>query len=328
MHNDETQNLTNIDSEITATNQTGKEEVFTEKNNNVFCKIKNTVKDFFTYNPPLKRQRIWELDLIRGIILLFVTLDHVCLFSYYWQLITYKTAFGKLLESFSVFYLESTFRKFVEPIGLWTLCFLSGISCQFSRSSIKRMAKFWTITTLFMGGYAALHFIIPELVTGVIIFNIVPILTLSMTLWYIIDYLKCPMKARIIASSILTAVGLIFYVINCVKAGGIFVNDIQANGIVINNGFLAMLVYNKSGFIFSPNNFEPLFPHLGFFFLGAIFGRYYYKNKTTRLKRKTPPKAIMPIMLLGKHSLKAFILLPPIIILVVWLNVRFVWIFI
>lgn len=321
MHDNEVE-ISNITENATA-NPTAE-----AKKPTAFDKFKRGVKNFFTYNPVGKRPRIWELDLIRGIILFFVTLDHVCLFAYYWKIIVYKTAFGAVLEDFSVFYLESTFRKFVEPLGLWTLCFLSGISCQFSRSSVRRMAKFWIITALFMGGYAILHFIMPDLVVGVFIFNIVPILTISMTLWYLIDHLECPMWARIVFGATGTAIGLAFYVLNCVKAGGIFVNDILASGITIDNPFLAILVYNKSGYHLSPNNFEPLFPHLGFFFLGAIFGRYFYKNKKTRLSRPEPPKAIAPIMLLGKHSLKAFILLPPIILAAVWLVVHFVQLFV
>lgn len=281
------------------------------------AKFKRGIVDFFTYNPPGRRLRIWELDLIRGIIMFFVTLDHVCLFAYYWKFITYKTAFGKVLESFSVFYLESYFRKAVEPIGLWSLCFLSGISCQFSRSSIRRISKFWILTAVFMGGYCALHFIIPNLITGVVIFNIVAILTISMTLWYLLDHLNCPMKVRIIIASVLTAAGVTLF----------FINRFAPNGLYVKNDFLALLIYNKHGWEVSPNNFEPLIPHLGFFFFGGIFGRYVYKDKTSRLKVKTPPKVLAPIMLLGKHSLKAFLFLPFIILAIVWLIVRFVWLF-
>ena len=284
---------------------------------NMFCRFKKWFKDFFTYNPVGRRPRIWELDLIRGIILFFVTLDHVCLFAYYWKMIQYKTAFGQVLENFSVFYLESYFRKFVEPIGLWTLCFLSGISCQFSRSSMRRMAKFWIITAVFMGGYAILHFIIPDLITGTFIFNIVPILTISMTLWYVIDHFNVPMVYRIIGAGLITTMGLVFFAIFKLKPGGFWVE----------NPFLAILVYNQNGFVVSPNNFEPLFPHLGFFFLGGIFGRYFYKDKRTKFKSLNPPKALSPILLLGKHSLKAFLFLPFIILAVVWVLVRFVWLF-
>ena len=45
-------------------------------------KFKRKFKDFFTYNIPGKRPRIWELDLIRGIIMVVVTFDHVSRFSY------------------------------------------------------------------------------------------------------------------------------------------------------------------------------------------------------------------------------------------------------
>lgn len=278
--------------------------------------FKQAFKDFFTYNPVGRRKRIWELDLIRGIILFFVTLDHVCLFAYYWKIIQYKTAFGQVLENFSVFYLESYFRKFVEPIGLWLLCFMSGISCQFSRSSIRRMTKFWIITALFMGGYAGLHFVFPDILTGTFIFNIVPILTISMTLWYVIDYFNVPMPVRGGIAALLCGVGLVFFAI------------FKLDGLFIDNKFFAIMFYNENGYILSPNNFEPLLPHLGFFFLGGLFGRYVYKDKTTKLPWPDPPKALTPIMLLGKHSLKAFLFLPPIIIAIVWVIVHFAQLFV
>lgn len=287
------------------------------KKQSFFATLTKKIRNFFTYNLPGQRLRIWELDLIRGIIMFFVTLDHVCVFSYYWNIITYKTAFGKALESFAVFYLHSYFRKFVEPIGLWSLCFMSGISCQFSRSSVRRSVKFLIITAVFMSGYLALHFIVPDLITGYVIFNIVPIIAISITLWYLVDALKCPMKIRIAVASLLTAAGVVLF----------FVNRFSANGIYVKNDFLSLLIYNKHGYEVSPNNFEPLLPHLGFFFLGGAFGKYFYKDKTSKLKVKTPPKAITPLMLLGKHSFIAYLFLTPIIIGSVWLIVRFVWLF-
>ena len=146
-------------------------------------KLKSKFKDFFTYNIPGKRLRIWELDLIRGIIMVVVTFDHVCRFSYYWGIIRFQTAFGKAIESIALGYLNSYFCKHAYPYALWLLCFMSGISCQFSRSDTKRLIKSWALSAVFMGGYLALHFIIPNIITGYVIFNIIAVITNYVNFW-------------------------------------------------------------------------------------------------------------------------------------------------
>lgn len=280
-------------------------------------KIKTKIKNFFTYNIPGKRERIWELDLIRGIIMIMVTFDHVCRFSYYWGIISYQTAFGKALESVAVGYLNSYFCNNAYPYALWLICFMSGISCQFSHSGPTRLIKFWALSAVFMGGYLALHFVFPDLITGYVIFNIVAVLTLSATFWYVLNRLKIPDVYRIVIGAITVVAGVTLFYYNRFHDGGIFVE----------NKFLALLIYNRNGYIVSPNNFEPLIPHLGFFVLGAVFGKYFYRDKTTKFKRKTPPKWLSPVMFFGKHSLATYLFMPVLCISALWLIVKFVGIF-
>ncbi len=320
-------NTENVSRECVTEEIENKDNLPVDKKPTIKNNLKTRLRNYFTYNVPGKRQRVWELDLIRGILLFFVTIDHTCTFAYAWGIITYKTAVGAALKNFADFYLGSIFKKVTHLVALWLICFMSGISCQFSRSSFKRIIKFWIFTAVFMGGYALLHLLFPNYISGTLIFNIVAVLTISMTCWYLLDFLKCPTFVRIIIGAALTAFGLGFYIYSAVKANGPFVEDIISGGAVVDNDFLALMVYSKNGYKLSPDNFEPLLPHLGFFFLGAIFGKYFYKDKTSRLKRKTPPKSLTPIMLLGKHSLEAYLILTPIVIAIIWLITHFVWLF-
>ena len=78
----------------------------------------------------------------------------------------------------------------------------------------------------------------------------------------------------------------------------------------------------------SPNNFEPLFPHLGWFILGGIMGKYIYKNKQTLTKNEEPYKVFRPIAYVGKHSLVVYIV-GTIVVLALVLAIReFVGLFI
>lgn len=282
-----------------------------------YTKLKKECKNFFTYNLPGKAPRVWELDLIRGIIMIFVSIDHIARFSHYWGIVQFQTAFGKALENFAVSYFESDISDNVYPLALWFLCFMSGISSQFTRSRLSRLLKFWGFCALFMGVYLALHFIFPEQITGYIVFNIVAVLTLSVTVWFVFDKLNVPDFVRLIFGVIFIITGITFFLVY--RLGG--------RTFFIENDFLALLLYNEHGYKLSPNNFEPLIPHLGFFILGGVCGKYYYKDKTSRLRRKTPPKWLNPLMILGKHSLVAYLFLPTVGILLLLLTVKFVGLF-
>lgn len=292
-------------------------------------KLKGFTKNFFTYNPIGRRPRVWELDLLRGILLFFVTVDHVCIYAYSRHIVTYKTEFGKLIESFAPFYLNSVFRNGTQPFGLWLICFMSGMSCAFSSSNPKRLLKFWIFTVVYTGGYALLHLMMPNFIRGYLIFNIVPVLTLSLTIWSLLDKIKGKFGKilKFSVAVILTALGVTVYVINCKLAGGIYISDICRGGIVFDSKLLSLLLYSKSGFALSPDNFEPLLPHAGFFLLGSILSSVIYKEKTSLFTKKTPPKFLTPLLLLGKHSLLAYLLLAPLIIALLWVVTHAVWLF-
>lgn len=280
-------------------------------------KLKTKIKNFFTYNVEGKRPRAWELDLIRGIIIVGVIFDHVCRFSYYLHLFQFQTEFGKAIGRVAVTYINSSFCTYFYPFVLWLICFMSGISCQFSRSNVRRLIKFWVICLVVMGGYLALHFIIPDIIKGYVLFNIIAVLTLSATFWYVLDKLKIPDIYRLILGVLIAVAGVTLF----------FVNKFHAGGIYVKNDFFALFIYNKHAYQVSPNNFEPLIPHVGFFILGGVFGKRFYADKTTRLKRQTPPKWLSPIMILGKHSFVAYFAMPALCIAVLWLIVKFIGLF-
>lgn len=261
------------------------------------------IRDYFTYNLVNKSPRIWELDFIRGIILLIVTFDHCCLFSAYWNVMPYTSAFGSLICDFTFWYCDCAFRKGIEPFGLFLLCFLSGINCSFTNNGLRRVLKFWLFTFIMMAGYALLRLFIPNLIEGFFIFNIIQVLTISFTVWYFLDQIFTPVWVRFILASIIICVGLTYFYMHFVRGNA-----------YIQNPLLALLVYNSNGYLLSPNNFEPLFPHLGFFIIGGILGKYLYPNKKTLTTRTYPPRFLSPLLLLGKHYLAAFVFAPVIIL--------------
>lgn len=292
---------------------------------NGFKKLGAWIKDFFTYNIPGKRPRIWELDLLRGIILFVVTIDHIFVFGYYWNIFQFKTPVGEFFQTYIMkAYLESAFRRAVQPLGLWALSFMSGTTCQFSRGSKHRILKYGSLAAGFMLGYFILSFITPDYIVGKLIFNIIAVLAISIIFWYSLDLIKCPTWVRLALGFTLTFIGLAIFQYNYIHGG----LDASHSNYYVDSPFFALFVYNGHGYEVSPNNFEPLLPHLGFFLLGGVFGRYFYADKTSRLKHKTPPKWLSPLLLLGKHSLEAFLLCPPVLVPVIWLIIKFIQLFV
>lgn len=274
------------------------------------------LKYFCTYNPPEKTPRVWELDLLRGILLVFVTIDHFCMFLDQWKFIPFQTDFGQNIMTLVYQYRNTSFRSAMQPFGLFLFCFLSGLNCRFTRSNFRRVLKFWIFCGVFMGGFALLKYLFPDMLVTYLIFNIIAVLTISFTVWWLFDLIKCPTWIR-------TALAIIFIVIGLVCYYKYFVEG----NFFVNNEFLALMVYNDHGIAMSPNNFEPLLPHLGWFILGGVVGHYVYQEKKTHCKQVYPPKPLRPLLLVGKHSLFFFFVGPFLLFIPLWIIVKIVGLF-
>ena len=272
-------------------------------------KLGKLVKRAFSYNHGA-RKRIWELDILRGILMIFVTIDHCCTFGLSLGIFDFNTAFGEMIRDGIVEYTRSAFRVGIQPFGLFLFSYLSGMSCSFTKSSVKRVIKMVSFCAFFMGGYAILHLINPDFFIASLMFNIIAVVTISVVFWAILDLIKCPTWVRLGLSILIICVGLTFYFMY-------FTRDFA----YINNDIMALLVYNKHGFQLSPQNFEPLFPHMGWFMLGGIMGKYIYRERKTLTKHEQPFKAFIPVAYVGKHSLVVY-MIGTVLVLALVLGIR------
>lgn len=274
------------------------EKIRTEYNENnaknVKMKFRKTLKDAFTYNTGTKK-RIWELDILRGILMIFVTLDHCCSFGLAFGVFDFQTQFGMMLHDAIQIYRDSAFRAAVQPPGLFLFCYLSGINCSFSKSKFRRVLKMGIICGLFMGVYALLHCLVPELCHCYFMFNIIAVITICVAVWWFLDAIKCPTWIRVVLAIAIICIGQTYYYMYFIRGSS-----------YINNDFMALLVYNSHGNELSQDNFEPLFPHLGWFILGGVMGKYIYKEKKTLTTHEEPYKPFIPLAYVGKHSLVVY----------------------
>ncbi len=82
--------------------------------------------------------------------------------------------------------------------------------------------------------------------------------------------------------------------------------------------FLSLFLYNRNGYLVAGEFFQPLLPHLGFFMLGGILGKYLYADKKTLTKRAQPPKALYPVVFCGKHYCAVLLLVPAVLVGIVY----------
>lgn len=308
------QNLSNETAKV-------KEENISQKAPAVTKRAHRTGKLYYFFNGLVhyntgKHPRVWELDLFRGFLMLFVTLDHVVNFGFVFGMFDFKTpAMIWFAENVLRVYLNSSFRVGIQPFGLFIFAFLSGINCALVDSSLKRTIKMVVLCGVYMGVFALLHVCMPEVVTSYFIFNIINVLTISILLWQFLDLIRTPYWVRMCIGIALGAIGLTFYFSHFVRGVA-----------YIENPFLALTVYNDHA-LELVQNFEPLLPHMGFFFLGGVLGHVLYADKKTKTKSEVCIKPLIPLAIMGKNSLITYLFLPVITLGLIYIIENIVWIF-
>lgn len=236
--------------------------------------------------------RIHEIDFLRGILILLVLMDHI-----FWNLKNYNgiwdAYFGQTNEMvhqcylFFRWYWSSAVREIVRQFVLFLFCFVSGISCAFSKNNWVR-AALMIVVAFAVSTATNLLEAWKILGQGVRIdFNIIHILGLS-TLIYCF-YQKKSWKS-------LLAMCLIFLIFSQYSIDAL--RAIPGS----ENAYVPLLWY--------PNNVHladwlPLFPFIGFFFAGAVTSCFIYKNKKSIFKHRFNFER--PICFIGRHTLVIYL---------------------
>ena len=225
-------------------------------------------------------KRIWELDALRGLSLLWMTVIHF-LFDITWL-------FPLLQWTEPVWY-----TLWVRLCGV-TFILISGICVILGQHSIRRGL------TVLGGGMVITAVTAALALTGlcdssiIIYFGILHCLGVCMLLWPV--FRKCP-------GWVLLLLGL------ALRFVGRFLDTLTVDtfwlvpfGVVPEN--------------FASSDYFPLLRYLGIFLVGAGLGRYLYRQKTSLLPNV---KQILPIRFLclcGRHSLLIYLLHQPVLALI------------
>ncbi len=224
-----------------------------------------------------KNNRIWELDALRGFAVLCVVVLH---FLYDLQAIL-----GIPLAENPVIYV-------IMQYGGILFVALSGLCATLGRRSFRRGLLVFgcgmaiTLVTLGMVKLGMAH------ESVIIWFGVLHLLGVCMMVW--------PLGKRLPVWA-LAVLGVAFVVL------GYWFDTLR-----VDSRWLFWLGLRYRGF--ATSDFFPLFPHLGWFLLGAVVGKTAYRNKTTLLPKFPADAAVVRFFRwCGTHSLWIYLLHQPVI---------------
>ncbi|MDR1702532.1 MAG: DUF1624 domain-containing protein [Sporomusaceae bacterium] len=227
----------------------------------------------------MKRERIWEIDFLRGVAIALMVLFHLVydLTEFYnWQL-DYKTGFW----------------VFIRRLSAVLFIFVAGISSNFSSGSFSRVGQVCLAAILVT---AATYFFDRSLYVR---FGILHFIAMCMLMAIFLQKLK--FKSVIISVSILAAI-IIFYVYN-----------------VFFDFYTAFSIWGITSAPSGSMDYYPLIPWAGIFVLGLAWGKVFYVGKRRLLAAKLAGLPIVKALAFcGRNSLFIYLAHQPVLLLMLY----------
>ena len=249
---------------------------------------------------PQKKERIWELDFLRGFCVLLMIFDHAMYdltsYSNQWYKITDKEIFKEIFNISYHYFFELDLRQFVEPIVVIIFCLVCGISCSFSRSNLKRGVELAVCSILIT--------VVTTIIESPITFGILHLLTVSILMWCLINFLcrKKPYITALVCAIVGIAVIVIAYVCNSIY-------KTNPTAFTDNNTwyFLGEFMRADPSKVIN-NDDQPIFPLMGYMLIGAALGPIIYKNKKSLIPAIGKYDWHAPISFWGRIALWVYVL--------------------
>ncbi len=234
-------------------------------------------------------KRVHEIDFLRGALIIIVLIDHILnnflLHTETWYEITGNIFWHNFYLGMR-FYWDCVARQIIRYICLIAFCTISGISCSFSRNNWKRAGEmllvfaFLAVATNFLHAWRTLGD-----VETIIDFNVIGVLAWS-TLFYCFVQ-NCSWKG-LLASALCW---LLFS-----SYGMSLINSIPGTQFARVPALIQP--------IFNTGDWMPIVPYIGFFFLGALFGYFFYSDRKSKLPRYNWER---PICFVGRYTLYIYL---------------------
>ena len=245
-------------------------------------------------------KRIHEVDLIRGILILIVILDHLLWFI---KANTVRWFGGSnWLYQATNFYWTSEAREVIRQIVLFFFVFISGVSCAFSRNNWKRAAKM----ILVWGALSVITNLVDGPLNGgkgtwIIDFNVIGVLAWSVLIYCFFQ--NWSWKGLVSVMLICYLITISLTLVPVATRNATYIPSLWAP-----DSLVKPAVENP---VRNCGDWMPLFPYICFFFGGAIITRFIYKDKKPLFERKEWER---PLCFIGRNTIWVYLLHEPILI--------------
>ena len=242
------------------------------------------------------KSRIHEIDFLRGLLMCLVILDHLfnlfMSFNKGWAHVATNENIQPFYTIYQVakFYWDNPARTVVRWICLGSFCFVSGISCAFSKNNWKRagqMIGLWFLILVFSNILQSIYSTY-NLDFGIrtmrVDFNIIGVLAWSTLIYCFVQ--DKPWKWLVIIGTIGLLIHPVCVLLSWTEWG--------------KNAY-AIPLWRPATEVADQADFMPLFPYLAFFFGGALLSKFTYSvSKKSYFKQHEWERSICFI---GRHSL-------------------------
>jgi len=239
----------------------------------------------------LNRQRAFELDLLRGLAIIAMILHH---FIYDLRYIMQLDVFA-WQDSY-------VFENWVRPLFLFIFLFVSGVCCTFSRNNFLRSLKLFVVSILFS---VVFYFVSIYTETEMyVVFNVLHMLTLGTFIFALMSLLE--------NRKILKGIDKIFIFLGVIFLWMAYplskISEVRIDALIpFHENFAKGL---------GMGDYLPIVPWIGFFFVGAFFGRIYYRNRESLFPGApvAVKKLAVPFEFVGRNALMFYVLHQPVLL--------------
>lgn len=218
-------------------------------------------------------RRVWEVDFVRGLMIMFVVWDH---FMWDVNMIgghTYKTALFQWLYKLSVDYYSGALRAVTHDTFVTMFVVTSGVSCALSRSNGKRALKMCIFALAFTVITYALSAMLQTDLT--IYFNVIHVIALSVAIYAGIEWVFSKLRKNWqknffgIFYFALTMTALV--VGHCAKYMNVNWMDLVFGKSEFRTALLRKMEFG--------GDYLSFLPDFGWFLAGAFLGKIVYRKK-------------------------------------------------
>lgn len=251
----------------------------------------NEIKEVTEISIPKKsKSRVWEVDALRGFLILFVVFDHL---MFDWgYLFVFTTPFMNKIQELAIHYCTvSILRQTVHGGFIAAFIFISGVSSSFTRNGLWRCAKL-AIFAVLLSVVSIIYAKVTNNASIIIRFGILHCLALCMLFGWILSKLKVPNWIIALLALILLIVGYAY----------------QLSPLILTEktkGWYFIVRSNKMAEM-SPGDCQPFMPLVAWFMFGMLFGKVHYKQKASLVKANIS-KYFSPLSFIGRHTLWVYL---------------------